>query len=102
VKVLDEHFTVVKELSGSSEPTEFEQPWRGEARTQLAPAQLHKRPFKIDIEADHEGGRWLYDAEGLLVKLNKRLKPAFRIQDAQTFNLLATCPRAADAERWPS
>ncbi len=41
---------------------------------------------KIDISASKLMGRWLYNSEdGLLSKLNKRLKPSYRIQDNEKF-----------------
>ncbi len=44
---------------------------------------------KIDISVSKLKGRWLYNsADGLLSKLNKRLKPSYRIQSNEKFKEL--------------
>ncbi len=44
---------------------------------------------RIDISVSKLKGRWLYNsADGLLSKLNKRLKPSYRIQSNEKFKEL--------------
>ena len=41
---------------------------------------------KLDIQADRLSGRWLYNKEGYLAKLNKKLKPMFKVNNPDEFN----------------
>ena len=41
---------------------------------------------KLDIDSEKMSGRWLYNQEGFLAKLNKQLKPSFKVIKKETFN----------------
>lgn len=44
--------------------------------------------YKLDIDSKKLSGRWLYNEEGYLGKLNKQLKPSYKIKNQETFNKL--------------
>ena len=41
---------------------------------------------KLDVTSESIGGRWLYNKEGYLAKLNKQLKPMYKVSDVSKFN----------------
>ena len=41
---------------------------------------------KLDIRSDSIGGRWLYNEDGYVAKLNYRLKPMYKVPDVTSFN----------------
>ena len=41
---------------------------------------------KIDITSKSIGGRWLYNKQGYIAKLNKRLQPIYQVKDVASFN----------------
>ena len=41
---------------------------------------------KLDVNSEAIGGRWLYNKEGYLAKLNKQLKPMYKVSDVNKFN----------------
>jgi len=43
---------------------------------------------KLDIKATQIGGRWLYDKNGYLAKLNYQLTPSYIVKDPEAFNKL--------------
>jgi hypothetical protein len=47
-----------------------------------------KWTYKLDIDSNKLSGRWLYNEAGYLGKLNKQLKPMFKIKNQETFNKL--------------
>ncbi|RJQ77157.1 MAG: hypothetical protein C4519_13870 [Desulfobacteraceae bacterium] len=44
--------------------------------------------FKLDIESKNIAGRWLYSKEGYIAKMNKELKPRFKVGSQDAFNRL--------------
>jgi hypothetical protein len=41
--------------------------------------------YKLDIQAIKGSGRWLYNEEGYIVKLNYQMEPVYRIKDSIAF-----------------
>ena len=41
---------------------------------------------KLDIKSGSVGGRWLYNKEGYIAKLNKRLDPMYKVSNIKLFN----------------
>ena len=41
---------------------------------------------RIDIKSGCHAGRWLYNQEGVIARLNKGLKPSYRVPNVESFN----------------
>lgn len=89
VRVLDEHFKVVKVLD-ASEIADFERMWNGKKEVDAALQDSGGRHFKIDIERGRaSGSRWLYQSTGLTRLLTvKAGRPVYRLQAPEAFNAL--------------
>jgi len=84
IKILNNEFSVIKVISSTKELELAKKEWG-----QLIP--INKLPntnwtHKIDITSKSIGGRWLYNKQGYLAKLNKQLKPMYKTNNVKSFN----------------
>ena len=86
VVVRDSEFREIGTITEAHEIQQINRLWQD-----LEPiAQLPNTDWthKLDIEANVRSGRWLYNQEGYLARLNYELKPSFKIPDPDAFKEL--------------
>lgn len=89
VVVRDSEFRVVSEISSEPDMAKFQQHWSSKVTTTLNSVQPYSAfKYKLDISSGTGAGRWLYNPNGLLVKLDKRDRPILQINDPHAFNAL--------------
>ena len=89
ITILDHEFDVIRNIDGKVDLNEFERHWNLLEPIEILPN--YNWTHKIDISSDGNfgkkfGGRWLYNNEGYIARLNKQLKPIYRVEDVQHFN----------------
>lgn len=95
VKILDADFKVVAELARKPDVRKFQKHWSQKLKIKQTSAQLPDTMFsyKLDISGTSGGGRWLYNSNGFVVKLDKMARPVYQIQEPALFNELIGIPR---------
>ena len=88
VVVLDSKFNQVRLINQPEQLQEITKLWQ-----QLKPIDKDAMPntnwtHKLDIQAGHLSGRWLYNKQGYLATLSYRLKPMYKVEDPAAFNKL--------------
>ena len=84
IKIRNNDFKVIKTINAPAELAEANNEWK-----QLIPIKSLPNTnwtHKIDISSRTIGGRWLYNKEGYVAKLNKRLKPMFKVKNVESFS----------------
>lgn len=84
IKILNSEFEIIRIIISPDELKMANNEW-----LKLKPLETLPNfnwTHKFDISSESIGGRWLYNKEGYLAKLNKMLKPAYKVTDVVTFN----------------
>jgi hypothetical protein len=87
VSVRDADYEVVKVLA-PDEVAEFRRQWEDKQEVKAPPSDVEGQHFKLDIERQDSGGRWLYQTTGYVRLLSKEAKPIYKVQDPEAFNRL--------------
>ena len=83
LRVLDSEFNEVAVIDDSSVLRSLEVLWQKMAPVE-ATADL-SWSHKLDITSKDVGGRWLYSQDGYVARLNKEMKPRYRVSDNAAF-----------------
>jgi hypothetical protein len=88
IVVLDSNFNQKRIINQPEQLSEISKIWR-----QLKQIQINELPntnwtHKLDIKAGDLSGRWLYNKEGYLSRLNYQLYPTYRVENTAEFNKL--------------
>ncbi len=83
LRVLDSEFNEVAVIEDPSVLRSLEALW-GKMMPVAATPGL-SWTHKLDIVSQDIGGRWLYSREGYVARLNKELKPFYRVSDNEAF-----------------
>jgi hypothetical protein len=86
VTVRNERFEVVRVLDDSASLVRFAELWRSRREVESDSRPLSEFPFKLDIDANHRSGRWLYSADGFTTLLTVKVSKVYFIDDASTLN----------------
>lgn len=86
ITVLDGDFKVVKVIADPAVLAAAGKEWGSLVPITLAELPDTRWTHKIDIVSETIGGRWLYNKKGYLGRLNKLLKPLYRVKDVSRFN----------------
>ena len=84
IKVRNKDFEVIRVIQELEVLEEAEKVWQ-----KLKPIDTLPNTnwtHKLDVTSESIGGRWLYNKEGYLAKLNKQLKPMYKVSDVSKFN----------------
>jgi hypothetical protein len=86
VQILNSQFETIRVIQDPVELQSAEKVWR-----ELKP--IDKLPntnwtHKLDITSPTIGGRWLYNRDGYLARLNKRLQPMYMVSNVERFNMI--------------
>ena len=84
IKIRNSDFKVIKTINSPTELAEANNEWKQLIQIESLPNT--NWTHKIDITSNTIGGRWLYNKEGYVAKLNKRLKPMFKVKNVESFN----------------
>lgn len=84
IKVLNNDFKVIKIISSQSEILKFQTEWCSLKKIQ-SPANTNWTN-KLDIEGGELSGRWLYNSNGYISRLNYQLKPSYQVPNAISIN----------------
>ena len=84
IVVLDSNFNRVRVVNDFEQLQEINKLWQQLEQVDKLPdiAWTHK----LDIRANQLSGRWLYNKNGYLAKLNYQLKPMYQVEDPAAFN----------------
>lgn len=86
VTVLDKNFKVVKVITASSELVQIQKAWCDFKPINTPPNT--NWTHKLDIVGGKLTGRWLYNSQGYISRLNYQLKPSYQLPNAGTINKL--------------
>jgi len=84
IEILDDRFELLRIIDDPTELAKAQELW-----STLIPIESLPNTnwtHKLDIQSDTVGGRWLYNAEGYVAKLNKQLKPMYKVSNVTLFN----------------
>jgi len=84
IKVLDNQFKEIRTITNKDELLKAQKAWK-----QLIPIKdlpNSNWTHKLDIATNYVGGRWLYNKEGYIAKLNKYLEPKYKVSNVEEFN----------------
>jgi len=84
IKILNTEFKVIKIIKNPNELKLAKNEWGKLVSINSLPNTNWSH--KIDITSKSIGGRWLYNKQGYLAKLNKQLKPIYKVNNVKTFN----------------
>jgi hypothetical protein len=84
ITVLDGGFQVLRVINESDQLAKAQEQWHSLIPIDELPNT--NWTHKLDIKSDFVGGRWLYNKEGYIAKLNKQLEPKYKVSDVKLFN----------------
>jgi hypothetical protein len=84
ITVRDRNFEVLREINDSDQLGKAQEQWDALIRIDELPNT--NWTHKMDIKSNSVGGRWLYNSEGYVARLNKRVKPDYRVSNVKSFN----------------
>jgi len=88
VSVRDADFRVVKVLA-PDELVAFRQHWENKQEVKGILFKIGPQHYKLDVERQDTGARWIYQTTGYVQVLSKFGKPpVYKLQDPETFNRL--------------
>ncbi|MBU2622751.1 MAG: hypothetical protein KKD92_10580 [Proteobacteria bacterium] len=82
--VLDSNFNQIRVIDESNSLNQLSKLWKEFEPIDELP--ITEWTHKLDIESKDLSGRWLYNQEGYLAKLNKQLKPSYKVKNTEAFN----------------
>ena len=88
IKVWSNNFTLIKTIDDSKTLSVMENLWM--KREKVKPEKEPKFIYSIDIVANGQSTRWLYDPAGYVSVLSKTKVPVYKIQENQKFNDIIT------------
>ena len=90
VQVRDEESVLIATLTLETELQQFDQHWSKKTETDQAPGEATYTGFKymLNIRTPGHTGLWRYHPDGWVVRLDKRIRPVFRIPNPEAFNVL--------------
>ncbi len=88
ITVRDSNFEVVRTIDRPEQLAKAQEQW--DSLTGIAKLPNASWTHKIDIRSVSASldGRWLYNREGYIAKLNYRLKPMYKVPDVKSFNAI--------------
>jgi hypothetical protein len=67
----------------------FQQHWENKQEVEDTLFKIEPQHYKLDIEYQHPGARWIYHTTGYVEMLHKFGKqPVYKLQDPEAFNRL--------------
>lgn len=86
ITIRDSNFEILRVIDSPELLTKAQELWDSLIRISELPNA--NWTHKIDIRSGSRSldGRWLYNREGYVAKLNYRLKPAYKVPDVNSFN----------------
>ncbi len=83
IKILNSDFEHINAITDKAAISNFTKEW--ELLEKLEIPLNYDWTHKIDISGGKSSGRWLYNQAGYISKLNKQLKPSYKINNATNF-----------------
>ncbi len=83
IKILNSDFELINTITDKSDISTFKKEWEHLEKIETPPN--YDWTHKIDISGGKLSGRWLYNQAGYISKLNKQLKPSYKINNATNF-----------------
>jgi len=96
VTVRGPNFEVVRTIDDPASLTRFAELWRTRQKTKAGPTESSEYPFKLDIAANYDSGRWLYHPDGFTKVLSATSGNVYLVDDVAAFN--AVLGLAGDSE----
>ena len=93
VTVRNSELVMMKELRSRTELNEFRRLWNDRQATGQTSANVQDWSFTVDVVAGNHVDRWLYQSNGLTVKVDNRVQPVYRLRNPGNFNALIGAPR---------
>jgi hypothetical protein len=84
ISVLDSNFKQIRLIDESNSLSQLNKLWKEFDPIDKLPNS--EWTHKLDIDSKEIGGRWLYNQKGFLAKLNKQLKPRYKVKNTDAFN----------------
>ncbi len=86
VRVLGPDFKEIATLREPDELRSLEELWA--EMTLYEEDYRPKWTYKLDIDSEDIGGRWLYSSEGYITRLTMNIQKTYRVSDKEAFNRL--------------
>jgi hypothetical protein len=84
ISVLDSNFNQIRLIDEFDSLSQLNKLWKEFESIDKLPNT--EWTHKLDIDSKELGGRWLYNQKGYLAKLNKQLKPSYKVKNTEAFN----------------
>ena len=84
IKVFDNQSKQIRLINNKDELVHAQKIWKHMVPIKKLPNKNWTN--KLDITTNYVGGRWLYNKEGYIAKLNKYLEPKYKVSNVDEFN----------------